>query len=80
MRKIMIIACLLVCVSGCAALKEIAQNPEEFIAEAQPSIEASSTLLDGVTKNPIDELVVFGIGYASALLRRLYKKKMGSKT
>lgn len=63
--------------SGCASLGEIAQDIQEI--DATPEIGAVATLTGDIVDAPWDNIVQVAIGYALALLRRKYKVSKGAK-
>jgi len=75
--KFSVLIMLLIFLSGCATLRELAN--EAPTVNATPEISAVSTLTSDVVDSPWDNLIQVGIGYALALLRQWYKKKQGAK-
>ena len=77
-KGVIIASCIIIMLGGCGTLSGIMEQPEEFVAEAQPSVAASQTLL-GSVGSPYGLLIATALGYGSALLRRWYKIKQGAK-
>jgi hypothetical protein len=76
MKKILL-ALPIILLCGCATLGEL--QDIHRTGEAKEYISASGVILDDFVKNPYDTMGAVGMGYLLALLRRWYKKKMGSK-
>ncbi len=75
--KLSCILLLALLLSGCASLGELAQELQAVDPSAE--IAAVSALTDDFVNQPWDNILQVGLGYALALLRRMYKKKKGAK-
>lgn len=76
MKKLLIILPIIF-LCGCATLSEMAGE----IPHTDPAAEigAVDTLAGDIVAEPWTSIVTLGVGYALALLRRWYKKKMGAQ-
>lgn len=78
-RYILIFA--LVLFTGCATLGMLAEEAKQITTEeVRPQIESIGVLIDGLIPGPYKMPAAIGVGYLLALVRRIYKKKKGSKT
>ncbi len=65
------------CLTGCATLQEALMEIPQTDASAE--IGAIEVIAGDYLKEPYQTTITIGIGYALALLRRMYKKKKGAK-
>lgn len=74
---VLVVCGMIFLVAGCATLSDIAKE----IPGTDPTAEigAVTTLIDDVVKQPWDNILQIGLGYALALLSQWYKKKQGAK-
>ena len=78
MKRFFFLICLVLFLSGCATLRDVAKEAGEITREETTEYTlALKTLLSPFT--PYAMPAAAGLGYVLALLRRLYKKKKGSK-